>query len=43
MLHIVKNVLKKANEELHAAAEADYGRSLTHLDLLIPRKETTTV
>ena len=26
-----KNLLNKANEELHATAEAVYGRSLSHL------------
>ena len=28
-----KNLLKKVNEELHTAAKAVYGRSLTHLYL----------
>ena len=35
----VKNLLNKANEELHAAAETVYGRSLTHLNLLYLRRK----
>ena len=38
-----KNLLKKANEELHAALEAVNGRSLTHLYLRCQRKTMSTV